>query len=287
MTYKQKIDLFKKKLKSIPGHLTPERMTKDNLMAIFGRAATHFLRSSLIDEEDIDVKRLRKARKQVIEKGFVRAAATGMFECKPEQIAQGFEQLRKDTKVYIGGLFRGIFSDYPGLKRIYVDFPEREVEIAELSVGGKTRQELTDAIIAGEKEPGGFELIGDFEKPVEKILVVQLQVRDLFSDEDDHSIDDVYKRAKELGLKPCPIEVVPYYWLKIINQYDGDEECYRYIVTEREGGAGNAQKIAAISHYQQDTDLMLSVVDYNYEKGYTGDKKLLGPAFDFVFCLPD
>ncbi len=72
-----------------------------------------------------------------------------------------------------------------------------------------------------------------------------------------------------------------------MNQYDDEEEYYRYMVIEGESGTGNAQKIATVSHYQQDTDLMLSFVDYNYEKGHKDDKKFLGPAFIFAFRLPE
>jgi len=138
---------------------------------------------------------------------------TTKFNCKPEEIAWKEEDVKNDTRVYIGRLFPGIFSR--GIENIYISFPNNAIEQYSFELDGKTKEKILSQL----KSSGVYvfdevkDIINNenFHVSNEKrtINLVRLTLSDLGLTTSDLSIDAIYKRAKELGLELCPEELGP------------------------------------------------------------------------------
>lgn len=138
-----------------------------------------------------------------------------IFDCRPDQIAWKQEEIDEDTKAYVGPLFSGIFHQVHGLDHIYTTFPEGKIRFQNVTVGGKSPQELQEELI------GGNFKISDYAKSLmaskdfhtfsdpETISTVRLKVRDLGLT-GRPTTDQLYTRAQELGLELCPAEIGPH-----------------------------------------------------------------------------
>lgn len=153
-----------------------------------------------------------------------------LFECTPEQIARTPTAISATTKAYVGPLEPGIFPTLAkhAIDHIYTQFPERRIRRETLTIGGKTSQELQR-----ELEAGGFLPIQDYARDMLKskdfytsatpqnIDLIRLTVEDLgFSDY--ATTEQLYRRARQLGLDPAPAEAGPYLRLKLTNQPEGE-----------------------------------------------------------------
>jgi len=149
-----------------------------------------------------------------------------VFGCEPNQIAYNKEEIKEDTKAYIGPLFEGIFKK--DFEYLFTSFPDRKIEKREVEIGGKSKEELKK-----EMKEKGFKLYSytesmidnsDFtlSKNKEKINTVRLKVSDLGFDSGNPTTDEIYKKAEEFGLELCPAEVGPYLRLELIDQPLGD-----------------------------------------------------------------
>lgn len=146
-----------------------------------------------------------------------------VFECEPQEIAWGQEQINENTEAYIGPLFNGIFTRLSNLEHLFTAFPEGIIRRSELEIGGKTEKELEDELLNK-----GFK-IGDYAKDMlhspdfttlqtsEEIKTIRLKVRDL-GFKSSATVDQIYTKAQELGLELCPAETGPYERLKNIDQ---------------------------------------------------------------------
>ncbi len=135
-----------------------------------------------------------------------------VFGCGKDQIARNSDEISENTKAYIGPLFKGIFQT--NIEYIGTSFPEGMVKKMEAEIGGKSREKLIK-----ELEEKQF-VISDYaksmlkskdfttEKNKEKINLVRLTVKDL-GFPDSVTIEEIYKRAQELGLELCPAETGP------------------------------------------------------------------------------
>lgn len=153
-----------------------------------------------------------------------KADAPVVFDCEPKQIAWNYEEVSENTKAYIGPLFPGIFTELGHLEHIYTSFPEGKIRHETIESGGKSAKQLET-----ELEKGGFQ-ISDYakfmmkskefstQKKSEQIDLVGLKVKDLFGDNQNHTTDEIYKKAAEVGLELCRPEVAPHLRLQYKNQ---------------------------------------------------------------------
>lgn len=151
-----------------------------------------------------------------------KADAPVVFDCEPDQIAWGENEVNENTKAYIGPLFSNIFQTLKHLEYIYTKFPEGKIVRDTVEIGGQSEKEL-------EKELEKHKInISDYArhlmrskdfttaKKPEPADLVRLKVRDL--NLDSPTTDDIYKKVEELGLELCPAEVGPHYRLKYTDQ---------------------------------------------------------------------
>lgn len=125
------------------------------------------------------------------------------------------EDIRQAEQGYFSGLAKDFMTRLEFFSRLK---PPQELEIGNI----KTGQEFIDKI--EEKRcvisPDARRILNSeyFVKNLEnknlKINTVQVEVGDLFQDKKKHTIEDVYKKAKELTLKICLPEVGPQHRLQ-------------------------------------------------------------------------
>lgn len=135
-----------------------------------------------------------------------------VFDCKPEQIAYTEKEITKNTKAYIGPLFKGIFQ--LDIERIGTSFPEGMIKKMEAEIGGKSKNELIKEF--KEKKIN----ISDYAKQMmdskdfviskkqKHLDLIRLTVKVLGFSE-GATTDQIYKKAEELGLELCPAETGP------------------------------------------------------------------------------
>jgi hypothetical protein len=149
----------------------------------------------------------------------------------PQEIAWSREELTAKTKVYIGKLYADFFTENPKLEKIYTSFPESEVVKSTLVLNAKSPEMLVrDLLLSNtvvyegarrmilspefsqQKQPlAGMKrfLIGLFGQTVP---VVKLRISDL-GFQGSATTEEVFSRAKTLGLELCSPEMGPLYRL--------------------------------------------------------------------------
>jgi hypothetical protein len=148
-----------------------------------------------------------------------------IFECTKGQIAHVPSEINENTKAYIGQLEPGIFQKLPGhLEHVYTSFPDKRIRRESVEIGGKSAEKLIT-----ELEQAGFKISDtarhmmkqkEFKtaKDPEQADLVRLRVGDLMGDQGAPSMNDIYKKADQLGLELCPAEVGPHLRLKLTDQ---------------------------------------------------------------------
>lgn len=151
-----------------------------------------------------------------------------IFDCTKEQIAHVPSQINQNTKAYVGQLEPGIFEKLPEtLEHIYTSFPDKKIRREQIEIGGQTVKELEKALKQNKIQSSDYanKMLEskDFttEKQKETIHIVRLTVADL-GFKNGATTDQIYQRAKELGLELCPPEVGPQYRLKYQDQPLGE-----------------------------------------------------------------
>ncbi len=166
-------------------------------------------------QKDPRIKEIRETRDP-------KADAPLVFDCAPEQIAWGQNEITEDTKAYVGPLFPNIFQQLKHLEHLYTTFPEGRIVRSTIDIGGQTKEELQ-----AEMKRQNIQIYSyaqsmldsrDFTtlKKPEPADLVRLKVRDL--NLDNPTTENIYQRAEELGLELCPAEVGPQYRLQYTDQ---------------------------------------------------------------------
>lgn len=145
-----------------------------------------------------------------------------VFGCEPEQIARTPGEIDEHTVAYVGQLvYEGVFRQIPPeLKYIYADFPKGRVTIERVKPEPNVRAELAllcdteRAFMCAVNPPTrAFLRSGRFaeEADAEEVRLVRLSLADLgFRGGADWSA--IYRRARILGLEPCPPGAALTYW---------------------------------------------------------------------------
>lgn len=161
-----------------------------------------------------------------------------VLDCAPDEIAWKPEDIGEKTKAYIGPLFEGIFQK--GIENIYASFPEGRMENGSLEIGGVAEKELEREIKNKIDSQGKNYQINSYaesmmrnpdfttSKNQEKIELVKLKVGDLGFTKDP-TTDELYVRAKELGLELCPAETGPHLRLKYQEVFKKEQPMNEYL----------------------------------------------------------
>ena len=184
-------------------------------------------------QKDPRVEELREARKLRFKDDLVI-----IFGCKPERVALAPNEIKEDTLVYVGKLEPGIFNRLPvNIEHIYAEFPREihreKVEIIKREkpsiLSDKLKLRLTAADIGMTESAAAiiddpYFVFDDAESSVYKDIRVTTLIRltaadlglkpQIISSRSGVAFDQVYERAKELGLELCPGEVIPYYCIE-------------------------------------------------------------------------
>ena len=151
---------------------------------------------------------------EIIDQRDLKKDTSIFFDCEPNQIAHKQEEINKNTKVYIGPLFKGIFQT--DIEHIGTSFPEGMIEKMKIEIGGKSKKELVKEL--EENEINIFNYARDMinnkdftiSKRQEHLDLVRLKLGSLGFPKNKHFImNEIYKRIQELGLELCPAETGP------------------------------------------------------------------------------
>lgn len=176
-----------------------------------------------------------------------------IFECTIEEIANVPGEINENTKAYVGQLEPGIFQKFPEtLEHIYTSFPSKKKRRESIEIEYKSKEQLisemqaqginiSDHIYSGEEpiiDNPEFNVGGNREE----IKIVHLSVGDLgLKTITGATIDQIFKRAQDLGLELCPPDTGLRYrlqyrdqpfneWVRIgmkqITNSDGDQEVF-------------------------------------------------------------
>ncbi|MBI4080273.1 MAG: hypothetical protein HY430_00715 [Candidatus Levybacteria bacterium] len=148
-----------------------------------------------------------------------------------DQIASHPDSITQDTKVYSGSLLHHdsegkiirIFERLEGVERIFT--PEGEVQVYDLTIGGKDKDQLQQALSQGNFQVSSWshDIMNkrDFKtlKDPQTIRLAKMPVAALgFGEGITPTTAQIYTRAGELGLDLCPAEVGPHQRLQDTDQ---------------------------------------------------------------------
>lgn len=152
------------------------------------------------------------------------------LDCDPDQIAWSRDQINENTKAYIGLLYPNIFQELYDIEHIYTSFPEGKIRKTNIEIGGKDKNELLKEL--REKKIGADNFAcqmmenRDFiiSKKKESVDLIRLKVGDLGISRQNPTTEEIFEKAKELGLELCPPETGLQYRLQYTDQPLG--ECF-------------------------------------------------------------
>ncbi len=172
-------------------------------------------------QEDPRIKEIREQRNPEED-------ALIVLECQADEIAHNQEEISEKTKAYIGPLSSGIFQKISHLKHIYTSFPEGKIRRGDVEIGGQNVKEIERRL-----EEKGINISGYAKDMLESdnfttldsrenMNLVRMKVGDMGFDSYP-TTDEIYARAKELGLELCPAEVGP-----ALRLQDTDQPLYEW-----------------------------------------------------------
>ncbi len=163
--------------------------------------------------------------KEIIDQRNPKEDAPIVFDCQPNQIAYSEKKINKDTKAYVGPLFKGIFQT--NIDHIGTSFPEGMLKKMEAEIGGKNKKELEKELKENKVWISDYAKSmmnnSDFttSKKLEQLNLARITVKSL-GFPNGATTDEIYKKAEELGLELCPAEVGPQLRLQYLDQPNGE-----------------------------------------------------------------
>ena len=186
-----------------------------------------------------------------------------IWDFQPNEIAWSQEELNNETKVYIGPLFSDIFTKHKDLKKICTSFTSSEIRRGSLEVVSKSIEQIEmelkksgiifDNHIKELMENSQFMTL----KSPEVFDLIHLTVSDLGLTVKRPTTEELYERAEQFGLTPCPPEVGPELILKYKGQpfiedesiamkpIESDDEPYNFSIAYD----GDSDKLSLESEY--------------------------------------
>ena len=207
-----------------------------------------------------------------------------VLDCKPEEIAHSTGDVDDNTKAYIGKLPLGIFDTSnrrilpEGVEHIYTSFPEGKIRKMEVFIGGKSKEELKKELAMKNIKVTSYAtsvMDGNnftIKESSEKLELVRLTVKDLgFSN--SATTQEIFDKAKTLGLDLCPAEVGPNLRLQYENQPLGE---WVYVAMKPITDSGGNPRVFNL----------VRDVDGLWLHGYWANPdSRWRPGSEFVFCL--
>ncbi len=145
-----------------------------------------------------------------------------VFESTPDQIARGIEAINKNTKVYIGDWDAGVFQvirKYPNIKYFYESFPEKRIFMenfeTDLKIDSPEKAERAlkenDVFLSNYGRDILYKT--KFGKKSKTYKLAQFTVEQLGFPK-GATTDEIYAKAREIGLSLVPAEIGPQLALK-------------------------------------------------------------------------
>ncbi len=140
-----------------------------------------------------------------------------IFDCTSDQIAHNQKEINENTKAYVGELFPNIFQTLQ-TEHVYTEFPEGKIRRYNIEIGGKSKKELEAEMKKQNINISDYaqDMLNssDFitSKITEKEILIRLRVSDLKTK--NRTTDEIFAKAKELGLELCPAETGPNFRLQ-------------------------------------------------------------------------
>jgi hypothetical protein len=207
-------DKYKKKSKDMRKMTEIEKKTKANTQLSKEELEFLYELNGTIEgfgyQKDPRVEELRDLR-SIVEDVSV------LFGCAEDQIATNIQEVNENSKIYIGGWNGAVYNkikDFPNITHVYESFPNEKIFVYTLETDPKidSPQKAKNKL----EEKGIW--ISDYGKDIlektkfsrkqEKYNLVQFTVEQL-GFPNGATTDQIYAKAKEMGLKLCPAEVGP------------------------------------------------------------------------------
>ncbi|MBT2719147.1 helicase [Bacillus sp. ISL-57] len=170
----------------------------------------------------------------------------------------------------------GIYPEYPGITRI-------------IEVGGLTKLQLIQKLQQHSILMNGYgeRLLSDDKfttfKTKYSLKTVELTVRDL-GFPDGATLPQTFKRASELGLELCPLEVGPHLRLQFLDQPEG----YKGNLSQQQAPSGSitiASEIVDEDDYFPKGFYLRKINGGLWLRGYIADHlHVWNPDDHFIFC---
>lgn len=231
--------------------------------------------------------------KEILSQRKVQEDVATIFECSKDQVATNPLEINKNTKVYLGEIvkedpswrlfpeYRNIFSKFKkyNIENIYTSFPKEKIKkVKNISWGGKIKEELFREINEKEiKLHGGIsEIIWETELSKQEITsdVFIVPSNSLKA----RSLSEIRKRGKELGLRLCPIEMLPHFRLK----YNQPMNEWLNIATEE---VRNSKGQLISLHMDRDNEVGLWACYSDNDFSGNWEFAFLSPDFDYDFSI--
>lgn len=196
-----------------------------------------------------------------------------IFNCEKSQIAKNANEINENTKAYVGSFLHydkngkiipifKLFQKY-SIDKVFISFPEEKIIFEDIEIGGKTVRELKEEI--KEKidyffSDGDIINSKDFTtlKNPQILHTIKLKVDDLgFSENEIPTTDQIYQRARDLGLALCPAETGPHKRLKDLTQPLHD---VYYIAMEQIANGSRSPCVFYLNHYSRGLQLLDAIV---------------------------
>lgn len=143
-----------------------------------------------------------------------------VFECSKNQVARSVEEVNENTKAYVGEWSVEVFQklkNFLNIEHLYTKFPEEKIFMTTLETDPtiQTPEDVRKRFKERSMGIFGVEILKEteFSKNKEIYSLVRFSVASL-GFPSGATTDEIWQKAKEIGLELCPAEVGPHLRLK-------------------------------------------------------------------------